>query len=107
MTGFLGPALVQVMQGLSAIAWLIEAIYFGMAARRLLGVTSPLSIFAVLISLIGWSQVGFVVRWCVWHGAIATMSGPELAAWTTLYGLGVIIAGALVAAGETYRRLSP
>lgn len=103
----IGPALVQAAQGLSALAWLVEAIWFGLAARRLIRATSPLSAFAVLLSFMGWGQVGFVVRWYVWRGAVGAMSDPELAWWTTLYLLMVIIALGLVGAGETYRRYSP
>lgn len=85
--------IVQMLQIVSGMMWLLPAIYLTprIASAFRVGSTHMTAISA-RNAFIAWLMVGFVVRWLVWPRAIGTMSNTELVAWGALYALSSVCA---------------
>ena len=87
-------ALVQFLQLVSGVAWLLPAIVL---TSRIVGSwkrsASRATMLAAPIGFLAWMQVGFTVRWLVWPHALTAMNGTELTTWAALYALSALLAG--------------
>lgn len=79
-------ALVQSLQVLSGIAWLLPAAFLAprIAAAWRSG-ASRMTLLSVPVAFLAWLQVGFIVRWLAWPGTVAAMSEDETVTWASLY----------------------
>jgi hypothetical protein len=81
-------ALVQALQILSGLLWLLPALYL---TPRIIASwrkgASRATLLSAPIGFLSWLQVGFIVRWIAWPHALAAMRGDELLTWAALYGM--------------------
>ena len=79
-------SLVQALQVLSGILWLLPAIQLAPAVwRTWQGRANRMAILATPTFFIALLQTGFVVRWLLWPHSMTSMGGDELASWAGLY----------------------
>lgn len=100
------PALVQVLQIASGLAWLLPtlAILPGMI-RTWRGTADAIDVMRGPIFFVGIVQIGFSVRWAIWPHAIPVMGATELSTWSGLYVLSIMGAVGLVIANRFADRL--
>lgn len=100
------PALVQVMQILSGLAWLVPTLMiFPGVVRTWLGKGDPIDAMRGPIFFVGVVQIGFSVRWLLWPHALPAMGKTELSTWAGLYVLSVLCAAGLAVAHCIAERL--
>lgn len=91
--------LVQLLQLLSGLAWLLPMALFAPAVWRIWRAPmrgparpDPLDVLVSPLAFIAALQVGFIIRWMLFPHAIGTMEGTELAVWSGLYTLSIAAA---------------
>lgn len=89
--------LVQCLQVLSGLAWLVPMVLFAPAVWRIWrspisgpSRPDPVDVLVSPLLFIAALQAGFVVRWIVFPGAIVVMANAELIVWAGLYTLSVV-----------------
>lgn len=91
--------LVQALQILAGVAWLGPLIAVGPGVWRVMRHPRHAALTDaayVPTFFIGMVQIGFSLRWLIWHNVIPSMNSGELAAWSTLYLLSSLSAVAVV-----------
>lgn len=100
------PELVQVLQIVAGVTWLMPALIMAPGVWRVWrGRADPIDAFRVPIFTTGLIQVGFSARWLVWPHALPTMGATELTAWAGLYALSAAAAVTLTVAHFFAERL--
>ncbi len=84
-------ALVQALQVLSGVLWLLPAGYL-LPAVPAMWRGSQQAALATPILAFSWLMVGFSVRWMIWPAALLVMETEELLFWAGLYTLSSICA---------------
>lgn len=86
-------ALIQTIQVLSGILWLLPALWL---SSRIPAAFRPEATRFTAIharnAFVSWLMVGYVLRWIAWPTAIAAMDRVELLAWGALYTLSCVCA---------------
>lgn len=100
--------LLQLAQGVSAVAWGAALLFFLPSLFRLL--TSRRTVFdsiGALIAVYAETQVEFIARWFVYPHAISAMTEAELSWWLSLYVRSAVTAIVAIAAAAAVRPRPP
>lgn len=90
---------------LSGIVWLLPLTLFAPSVWRIWGGKSTsVDILLSPLAFISANQIGYCLRWAIFHGTIPAMSHAELAMWSGLYTLSIVSALSAVVAWRFARR---
>lgn len=80
-------ALIQPLQAVSGLLWLIVALAVCRSAYRLLFTRRAMLFDAIrsVLFFMGLTQFGFSLRWLVWPRTLPIMEDGEIATWCALY----------------------
>jgi len=83
--------LVQTLQALSGLLWLLPAVYLLPAVGSMWSGNQQAALATPILAF-SWLMVLFSVRWLIWPAALSVMHTDELAFWAGLYTLSSICA---------------
>lgn len=82
------PKMIQLLQLLSGLAWLVPALVLSpRIVRAWRQGASRATLLTAPIAFVCWLQVGFSIRWMLWPHSVAEMGNSELTCWGALYTL--------------------
>lgn len=103
-------ALVQILQVLSGLAWLVPMALFAPAVWRIWRAPihgpsrpDPIDVMVSPLAFIAALQVGFAIRWVLFPHAMIVMEDAELLIWSGLYMLSIIGAALSIVAWRIAR----